>query len=243
MGLDWCVKDKVKPTMEASVAFANAQLDKINKEMSLAWESYVAESDEDNNGLAMHVFPNPVYTKFQETSMFLELRKQQTHWEDVRSLSVVSAMETLNAPRIGHDDEATAFAKNQYQESDKLQEEYATVEDFLSEKHGLYVPQLVSSDGIGLVSGIFAGEESFRGKVIANLPILKESDFDENCFMDRNPAQLIELGEALDKAARSCGDREDSEDEEIKEQLDVIRAASAWCLFWGERGHGMQAWY
>jgi hypothetical protein len=31
--------------------------------------------------------------------------------------------------------------------------------------------------------------------------------------------------------------------ETSKEQLDIVRSAARWCLFWGTRGHGMHAWY
>jgi hypothetical protein len=30
---------------------------------------------------------------------------------------------------------------------------------------------------------------------------------------------------------------------DYREQLDTVRSAARWCIFWGKNGHGMHAWY
>ena len=116
-------------------------------------------------------------------------------------------------------------------------------EKFLEDKKGLYVPHLVDSAGIGSVSGIFVGAESFRGKCVAYTEWLAETGFEEDCYMDRDPDELLELGIALDKAADHYEANCERITAEIKEDIKTIKSAADWCRFWGEHGHGMHAWY
>jgi len=243
MGLDWCVRDKVNAGMDASVKFAEAHLKKVNSEITEEWAKYADKALQENPEVSTHIFPNPVDDAFRKTDIFKELDKKRSHWESVREPNVTSPMETLGAPRVGYDDIATEYAKKQYGESEKLRELFPTIEQFLEDRKGFYVPQLVSSDGIATVTGIFTGAESFRGKEIANMACLHEMGFDEDCYADRNADELYELGVSLDKAADHYEANCEQVTAEIKEELKIIRDAANWCRFWGERGHGMYTWY
>jgi hypothetical protein len=243
MGLDWCVNDKTIPDMDSSRSFAEAQLGNITEEIEKLWCEYLKDN---GDGREPGIYPNPILDEFQKTSDYKKIREKKDHWQEIRDRNVISPMETLNVPRIGVDPAADQYAKEYYMNAgDKLKEQFKTVEAYMEANKGMYVPDLVKSPGMGSVTGIFVGAESFRGKCIAYMEWLEEWGFDEDCYEDRNPGELEKLGEALDGVA----DRYESNNlfakipEEIKEDLKLIREAAEWCLFWSENGHGIRAWY
>ena len=234
MGLDWCVRDKIIPDMDAGLQFADIQLISVNEKIDTLWKTYLKENYPDHPGYGA-IFPNPAWIAFEGTEAYLEEKKRKKHWVDVRSKCVVSPMETLGVPRIGIDDEATEYAKARYEEAvpndPDMLESYPTAEDYLEDHHGTYVPKLVESPGIGYVSGMFVGAESFRGKCIAYIPWLEDHGFDEDCYADREPEDLEVLGVSLDKAAdhyeANCKNITDDDKQELK----LVRAAADWCRF------------
>jgi len=246
MGLDWCVRDKTIPGMDVGLAFADVQLENVNKKINTLWTVYLAEHYPDQPSYS-GVFPNPAWTAFEGTEAYLKEKEQKQHWADVRSKCVVSPMETLGVPRIGIDDTATIWARAQYDKAapndPELKNTYPTAEDYLRVHHGVYVPKLVDSPGIGYVTGMFAGAESFRGKCIAYISWLEDYGFAEDCYEDREPENLEVLGISLDKTADHFEANCKNITSENKEDLKLVRAAAGWCRFWAEQGHGMSAWY
>lgn len=248
MGLDWCVLDKTKNGMGPSKAFADAQLKKIDEKLDAEWRDY-AKENADPEGLSLSVFPNPVHDAFLKTSAYKELSEEMKRWREVRSQSVVTPMETLGAPRVGSDPEADEYLRNLFAESDEVKQEYSTFDEFLEANRGLYVAKLCKNKGgLGVITGIFAGEESFRGKVIGNMDWLPQ-DLRGRAYDDQSPEELVSYGEELSEAAdefESVSKRRYYSVElprEVIEDLATVRSAASWCDFWGKAGHGMHAWY
>ena len=81
----------------------------------------------------------------------------------------VSAYETLQAPRVGTDENATAWARGKYAENAAAAESEAA---FLTKLHGFYVVDLVSCDGVPPYSNGGAGQYveafSFRGQFLTD---------------------------------------------------------------------------
>jgi hypothetical protein len=74
------------------------------------------------------------------------------------------------------------------------------------------------------------------------------------------PEEAVAYGKALLAAARAAeapvrapkrrrtllsrlGLAKEPEPVAIAEQLDIVRAAGRWSIFWGERGHPVRAWF
>jgi hypothetical protein len=246
MGLDWCIQDKVIPDMDAGLQFANIQLISVNEKIEALWKEYL-EGNYPGQPAYGGVFPNPAWNAFEGTGAYLEESKRKKHWVDVRSKCVISPMETLGVPRIGIDAKATAYARASYEEAapndPELRKSYPTVEDYIKDHHGTYVPKLVDSPGIGYVTGMFAGAESFRGKAISYVSWLGDYGFVDDCYADREPEDLDVLGINLGKTADHFEANCKNITSEHKEDLKLVRAAADWCRFWAEEGHSMGAWY
>jgi hypothetical protein len=64
---------------------------------------------------------------------------------------------------------------------------------------------------------------------------------------------LLAAAEAVDAAGKApmrrrtllsrLGLAKESEPVAIADQLDMVRAAGRWFIFWGERGHPIRAWF
>lgn len=244
MGLDWCVKDKIIPEMKESLSFSDVQIDRVKAELEVLWLNFAKASGDPT---CMTVFPNQVYDDFTGDAANKPLLEKLDHWLEVRGTCVTSPMETLGAPRIGFDEEATSYARDQYTEAvktnEKLQAKYPSVEEYLEAEKGLYVPQLVKSEGIASISGIFVGAESFRGKCIARIEWLPDYGFLFDCYEDQSPEELVKMGNSLEEAADRIEAITDNINKDLEEELEVVRDASKWCKFWGRHGHGMSAWY
>lgn len=258
MGLDWCLMDKVVEGQEYNKAFADAHCERINKEIDAAYASYLEERGEE----PPMIFPNQLTNEFRETQVFKTLWSELDTWMETRDAVTISPMATMGCPRIGIDEEATTWAKNYYNEikegyeadervDDQLQkrkeqflDNFPDVEAYIRENHGKHVPELAKNkEGLGLVTGIAVGPESFRGKVLRFMKWLEPSLVDES-YENHEPNELEDYGNRLLRAAE---EREQSLNgsgtEEDLDEVGTLKAAAAWCIFWGSNGHAMHAWY
>jgi hypothetical protein len=86
----------------------------------------------------------------------------------------------------------------------------------------------------GRVSGMFCRAIDFRGKVLNYVEWLPE-DLIDQAYSNMSAA------EALDYAAKLADHILPEDDPE--DNNDNLRAAVEWLTYWGERGHGVLAWY
>jgi hypothetical protein len=171
----------------------------------------------------------------------------------------IPGYERIGAPRVGYDSAANQWileARNA-----KTPEEIAAV---LKKFNGYYVVQLAGCDGVpkftdaGLYEG--ADETSFRGAFLNHCRDLLGKDLLSDAWNHKLPEQAVEYGQALLVAADAAeaaggaprrrhtllfrlGLVKEPEPIAVAEQLEIVRAAGRWFIFWGERGHPIRAWF
>jgi GNAT superfamily N-acetyltransferase len=163
----------------------------------------------------------------------------------------VSPHETLGAPRIGHDPAADAWARAQFQ-AQRPELGGAELDAALAEAAGYYVLDLVapcdglprySDAGLGTVEAFsFRAEHLVEGKAVIGDRLLK------GAFDAKPPDALLAYGRALLERAEAFAEerglaleRLDTGDpESAGAKLDAALAAGRWCIFWAERGHGLE---
>jgi hypothetical protein len=168
----------------------------------------------------------------------------------------IPGYERIGAPRVGSDPAANEWilqARNA-----RMPEEAATV---LKEFDGYYVVRLIECDGVPRYSngGLYEGadETSFRGSFLKDCQDVLNPRLLDDAWNHRFPEQAVSYGKALLAAADAAGPATPKirrtlltrlglakapEPIPIAEQLDIVRAAGRWFIFWGERGHAIRAW-
>lgn len=180
--------------------------------------------------------------------------------EDIARFPKISipGYQRVGAPRVGFDSAADAWIIEA--RDAKTSEEVAAV---LKEFHGYYVLRLVKCDGVPKYSngGLYDGvdETSFRGSFFKGCQDVLGKDLLDEAWNCKLPEAAISYGQALLAAAdvaqtaglapkprrtilSRLGLAKTPEPVAIVEQLDIVRAAGRWFIFWGERGHAIRAW-
>jgi hypothetical protein len=175
-------------------------------------------------------------------------RKLEKRFEEIS----ISPYETLRAPRVGRDDEATAWIMDRY--PDRAQKEWSE-EWWLNEFDGYYVLDLAPAcDGLPRYTNGGLGEYieafSFRAAFLEDCEDILEDTYYE-AYNPRSPAELIEYGKSLIAKAEDYSrthdigltklDTEDVDGDGFR--LDVVLSAGRWCIYWGEQGHALNPWY
>jgi len=164
----------------------------------------------------------------------------------------------IGAPRVGQDNTANEWILER--NSAKTPEQIAAV---LKEFAGYYVLRLVKCDGVPNFSnaGMYEGadETSFRGAFLQQCSNVLNKKLTVDAWNHKFPEQALAYGKALLAAANTAeagrtlpkrrglltrlGLAKEPEDVPIAEQLEIVRAAGRWFVFWGERGHAIRAWF
>ncbi|HLQ50296.1 MAG TPA: hypothetical protein VK129_02285 [Terriglobales bacterium] len=171
----------------------------------------------------------------------------------------VPGYERIGAPRVGCDSAANQWiveARNA-----KTPDEVAAV---LKEFKGYYVVRLVECDGAPKYSngGLYEGadETSFRGAFLNNCQDVLSKGLLNEAWNHKFPEQAVAYGKALLAAAAAAetagrvpkqrrtllsrlGLAKDPKPVAMEEQIDIVRDAGRWFVFWGERGHPIRAWF
>ncbi len=165
----------------------------------------------------------------------------------------ISAFETLNAPIIGIDEVATQWAKEIYPETG-AEEPY---DEWFEKVRGLRVVHLVPPcAGVpkysnGSVGG-YVEPFSFRAQFLHLCEEIIGEETLEACYENREPAELIEFGLLLKKTGEEYSIRnnvavppssEEFDENSPEWQVDIVLAAGEWCIYWGERGHPLEAYW
>lgn len=170
----------------------------------------------------------------------------------------VPAYERIGAPRVGYDSAANQWILEARKA--KTPEEVAAV---LKEFQGHYVVRLVESDGVPKYShgGLYEGadETSFRGAFLNDCQDVLSKDLLNKAWNHKLPDQAVAYGKELLAAAQCVeaagrvpkrrrtlltrlGLAKEREPIAMEEQLEIVREAGRWFIFWGERGHPIRAW-
>src|SRR5215813_5932212 len=164
----------------------------------------------------------------------------------------IPGYERIDAPRVGQDsaaDQGIIEAKKA-----KTPQE---VEAALKEFEGYYVVRLVECDGVPKYShgGLYQGadETSFRGAFLNDCGDVLNKNLLEEAWNHKFPEEAVSYGGALLVAAEAAeaghgtskrrtlfsrlGLTKQPDSIALAEQLDIVRAAGRWFIFWGKRGH------
>ena len=170
----------------------------------------------------------------------------------------IPGYERIGAPRVGYDDAANEWilkARNVKTREDAI----AVLEEF----KGHYVVRLVECDGVPKYSNgaLYEGadETSFRGAFLQDCQDVLSKSLLNDAWNHKFPEAAVAYGKALlaaadapDAAGRTpkrrrtflsrLGMAKEPKSVAIADQLDIVRAAGRWFIFWGERGHAIRAW-
>ncbi len=176
-----------------------------------------------------------------------------THFNSIS----VPGYERIGAPRVGFDAAADAWII-EARKAQTTDEVAATLKEF----SGYYVLRLVKCDGVptycnaGLYEGI--DETSFRGAFLKSCGNVIDKQLLDEAWEHKFPEAATKYGRALLAAADAAetssrvahrsflsrlGLVKSAEPLPLPEQLDIVRAAGRWFIFWGERGHPIRAYF
>jgi hypothetical protein len=168
----------------------------------------------------------------------------------------IPGYEQIGAPRVGQDSAANQWILKA-QEATTPDEMAAVLKEF----EGYYVVRLVECDGVPKYShgGLYDGvdETSFRGAFLQSCQDVLGKDLINEAWDHKLPEQAVAYGRALLAAADTAESGPapkqrrglfsrlglTKEPIAVAEQLDIVRAAGRWFIFWGERGHPIRAWF
>jgi hypothetical protein len=171
----------------------------------------------------------------------------------------IPGYQRIGAPRVGQDHSADEWILRARQP--KTAEEGAAI---LKEFEGYFVVRLVKCDGVPQFSsgGLYDGadETSFRGAFLNDCRDIIGGRLLNDAWNHKFPPEAVAYGRELLAAADAAavsgrsakprrgilsrlGLKKEREPMAIAEQLEIVRAAGRWFIFWGERGHPIRAWF
>lgn len=236
MGLDWMLDNKIKEGFEEEVKQLGGELQLLDKSLQVMFGAYCRKQ-----GVEIPcVYQDPIVQEFHQTQACRDIRaKMATLRARIESM-VITPMQTVEAPRIGFDDAATAWAVEHWEKNQNGE----TLEDFLKRNNGLYVAELAKhQDGFGAVTGCFAEADSYRGKMLGFCKDVLSDSMISEAWGDHTPEQLVDYAKRLKAAADLFEQSRTTTTDEENKQLKTVRDAARWAHFWGSNGHGMWAWY
>lgn len=181
--------------------------------------------------------------------------------ERFRAISILPE-ETLGAPVVGRDPEADAWL-HAFREATDPDEQRQLVEQFA----GRPVYDMVPCDGIPPYSNGAVSDRvdrtSFRGDLLDLCVEVIDLKTAERAWKSKLPEAVLDYGRVLADATERAAAQGPLYQPPVKprgilaalfsrpppppmpfdEQLRIVRAASRWFLYWGERGHPVQAWF
>lgn len=194
--------------------------------------------------------------------LFLEKKRQGTELNEAEverfQANTIPPYETLNAPRVGFD----AAANDWIVESRRTAGGNSLVAQIISENNGYFVLQLLKScDGVPEFSngGLYEGVDrtSFRGSFLDDCSdYLAREVIAEAWEPIKNPAAAVTFGSQLLEFAyspptivkpkstflnRMFGQK--IAPSSLQQQVEILKQAGKWYIFWGNRGHHIEAWF
>ena len=169
----------------------------------------------------------------------------------------VRPWETIGAPCVGRDQAGDEWVLQRY-ETRKNKD--LTPEQFLENMRGYYVVDLApDSDGKPVYSNApiasYCEAYTFRGQFLDSVREWLGNPVVDDAWRNYRAPELVAYGERLRDGALQYA-RAQSIPVEILEaragpedldappgQAHIVMSAARWCQWWGERGHGMIAWY
>lgn len=178
--------------------------------------------------------------------------------QKLMAIPATTPYETLNAPRIGFHERANAWLKENYESDglrkDLLEKPFAEV---LKECHGNYVLDVLpEQDGIPcyICTPGYSEPFWFRAKFLDDCEDILGKQLFNEAWESKLAPELAEYGQKLMKVAEDYA-REHSvehvlnqykyewEEDQPATKAHILASAAKWCMYWGSRGHGVQAYF
>ena len=197
--------------------------------------------------------PRPGYeAEFRELFEALEEAGEGRELEKRFYEISTSAAETLGAPVVGQDESANVWAREMYE----CNRPEVPLDEWLSDLKGFFVLPLVPPcDGLPRYTngspGGYVEQYAFRAQFLVRCEAIVGADLIEQAYQSKLPSELLAYGRALRERAESYAasngidvaamDTDDTDGDGFR--LDVVLAASRWCVFWARRGHMLEAYW
>jgi len=187
-----------------------------------------------------------------------EERPSQADIARFREISI-PACERIGAPRVNHDPAANEWILKA--RGAKTPEEATAI---LKEYDGYYAVRLVKCDGVPEYShgDLYQGADgtSLRGQILKECSEVLSAPVIADAWNHKMPDEAVAYGKSLlaaaDDATKAGALRsriksllaiirivKERESMPLPEQIDTVRGAGLWFIFWGERGHPIRAWF
>lgn len=164
-----------------------------------------------------------------------------------------SHYETLDAPRVGSNKEATDWMKDKFElRIDKTQ----TLDQFIETQHGFYVLDLVPPhDGIPTYMAMHAEAHIFRAQFLEGCEDVIGAENLEQAYQPMLAKEAVAFGNTLMQCATNYAKKHDvlhvkdqrtltnTEIHSPESKAHIVFSAAKWLLWWGEKGHGFMAEY
>lgn len=171
----------------------------------------------------------------------------------------VRGYENIGAPQVGRDVAADHWIL-QARRAETPDEKAAILKEF----DGYHAVRLVNCDGVSNYSngGLYDGVDatSFRGSILEKCSDVLTKDMLNKAWSHKLPQEAAAYGRsilALADAAQLAGLPpkrrrgflsmiglvKEPQPLPLAEQIDIVRSAGRWFIFWGERGHPIRAWF
>lgn len=254
MGLDWICLPKKKDS-NIDIGLLENRLGHLSKKLNSNFVEFCEALGEE----VPNIYPNELSNQYESLPATVQLREELDKTQDDLDSHLVLPEQTIKAPRIGVDKEANDWIKSNWELVNKSDD--MTLDDFIERYKGQYVVDAVKdSPGVGKVRGIFVSATSFRGKVLRFVNWLDPELVDQS-YKDMDPDELYEYGHELLGAANrkraesgipdgwkvEMGnldpDTREVYDLQLLRDVETVKEAAEWCIFWGENGHPMHAWF
>ncbi len=165
----------------------------------------------------------------------------------------VTAFDTLNVPTVGVDASANEWVHQQFE---KRVDKALTEEQFVSQMKGFRVLELVPPcDGLPRYSngspGGYVEAYAFRGQFLRDCGDIIDEVALNGAYQSKLSSDTVAYGRDLLERASVFASKHNidlstvrtAEDPDTTEfHLDVVLSAGNWCVFWGERGHWLEAY-
>lgn len=164
----------------------------------------------------------------------------------------IPSYETIKAPRVGRDQKADDWIKEQYQQTDKEISE----SEFLKQYEGYYVIELAKEeDGVPPYISLEQDRNVFRGQFMTDCVDLIGDDLVSEAWNSKLAGDALDYGnrlmEVADKIANENNlqylkdQREppDIDEDTVESKLHILYSLAKWLIFYGKNGHGYEADY
>jgi hypothetical protein len=173
----------------------------------------------------------------------------------------ITPYETLGAPRVAYDATADRWALEEYRKR-PWKRRFTSRRKWMEVFHGYYVLDLVPpNDGIPVYSnggpGSYCEVCTFRAKFLEDCQDVIGDELLGEGWLHHRAVELAVYGTRLREQGAAFAEEHGvatvlgqrylpesvTEWDDPAAKAHIVDSAARWCLFWGQRGHGMMAWF